>query len=149
VDRVHGAVDQRRSRVSWWTTGDVDTGRGGALPARGVRALGLAGARRWDATGRGGHGELDGLLTGARAVAWRPSDDGEEWWWLELIARAKEGVKGLGREGKRCGEIWGWCSPFIGAGGAPGRGGRGVTVALLSLTPLKTARLRGGLRRGS
>jgi hypothetical protein len=26
---------------------------------------------------------------------------------------------------KRCGEPWGWCSPFIGAGGAPGRGGRG------------------------
>jgi hypothetical protein len=26
---------------------------------------------------------------------------------------------------KRCGELWGWCSPFIGAGGASGRGGRG------------------------
>jgi hypothetical protein len=26
---------------------------------------------------------------------------------------------------KRCGELWGWCSPFIGAGGVPGRGGRG------------------------
>jgi hypothetical protein len=34
-----------------------------------------------------------------------------------------------GREGnrsrERCGEARGGCSPFIGAGGAPGRGGRG------------------------
>ena len=26
--------------------------------------------------------------------------------------------------GERCGELWGWCSPFIGAEGAAGRGGR-------------------------
>jgi hypothetical protein len=29
----------------------------------------------------------------------------------------------VGRE--RCGELWGGCSPFIGAGGAAGRGGQG------------------------
>jgi hypothetical protein len=29
------------------------------------------------------------------------------------------------RSGGRCGATQGWCSPFIGAGGAPGRGGRG------------------------
>jgi hypothetical protein len=23
--------------------------------------------------------------------------------------------------GERCGATWGWCSPFIGAAGAPGR----------------------------
>jgi hypothetical protein len=44
---------------------------------------------------------------------------------LELVARAQEAVKGLGREGKRCGVFRGWCSPFIGAGGAPRRGGQG------------------------
>jgi hypothetical protein len=27
---------------------------------------------------------------------------------------------------KRCSELLGWCSPFIGARGAPGRGDRGV-----------------------
>jgi hypothetical protein len=100
------------------------------------------------ATGIRGHGKLDGLLTGAGAVVWRSGDSGEERRWLELIARAKEGAKGLEREGKRCGEVRGWCSPFIGARGTPGRGGRGVTVVLMSLTPLKMARLRGGLRRG-
>jgi hypothetical protein len=40
----------------------------------------------------------------------------------ERVARA-------GREGnvsgERCSELWGGCSPFIGAGGAAGRGGRG------------------------
>jgi hypothetical protein len=76
-------------------------------------------------------------------------DGGEERQWLELVARAKEGAKGLGREGKRCGEVRGWCSPFIGAKGALGRGGWGVTVALMSLTPFKTMRLRRGLSRGS
>jgi hypothetical protein len=38
-------------------------------------------------------------------------------------------VAQVGREGsvsgERCGELWGWCSPFIGAGGAAGRGGQG------------------------
>jgi hypothetical protein len=29
------------------------------------------------------------------------------------------------RSGGRCGATRGWCSPFIGAGGAPGRGGQG------------------------
>jgi hypothetical protein len=29
------------------------------------------------------------------------------------------------RSGERCGEARGGCSPFIGAEGAPGRGGRG------------------------
>jgi hypothetical protein len=29
------------------------------------------------------------------------------------------------RSGERCGEALGGCSPFIGAGAAPGRGGRG------------------------
>jgi hypothetical protein len=51
----------------------------------------------------------------------------------------------------RCDENWGSHRPFIGAEGAPERGGRGggVTAVLMALTPLKAgARLRGGLRRG-
>jgi hypothetical protein len=37
-----------------WTAGDAEIGHGGALLACGTRALGLAGARRWGAIGRGG-----------------------------------------------------------------------------------------------
>jgi hypothetical protein len=37
---------------------------------------------------------------------------------------APAGIEG-NRSGERCGEARGWCSPFIGAEGAPGRGGRG------------------------
>jgi hypothetical protein len=50
-----------------WTAGGVDTGRGGALPMHGTRALGLAGAHDEAQQGEGGHEELDRLLTGARA----------------------------------------------------------------------------------
>jgi hypothetical protein len=91
----------------------------------GARALGLASAHRRGTTGRGGHGELDGLLTGARAAVWWPGNSGEERRWLELVARVKEGVKGLSSEGKRCGDVRGWCSPFIGAEGVPRRDGQG------------------------
>jgi hypothetical protein len=40
----------------------------------------------------------------------------------ERVAQA--GREGNG-SGERCGEALGGCSPFIGTGGAPGRGGRG------------------------
>jgi hypothetical protein len=65
------------------------------------------------------------VLTGARAATKRRHDGGEERRWLELITRAKEDARELRREGKRCGEGWGALRPFIGAEGAPERGGRG------------------------
>jgi hypothetical protein len=41
------------------------------------------------------------------------------------------------RSGGNCGDTWGWCSPFIGAGeGWPGGGG--LTPVLMALTPLNT-----------
>jgi hypothetical protein len=91
------------------------------------------------------------VLTGDDGVATRQRTGGSERQRLELVARAKEGVKELGREGMRCGEGRGSHCPFIGAGGAPERGGRGgVTMTLMALTPLKTgARLRGGLKGGN
>jgi hypothetical protein len=65
------------------------------------------------------------VLTGNGGVATRWCTEGSERRRLELIARAKEGMKEFGREGMRCGEGRGSHRPFIGAGGAPGRGGRG------------------------
>jgi hypothetical protein len=42
-----------------------------------------------------------------------------------LGERAAQAGRGGNRSGERCDEARGGCSPFIGAGGAPGRGGRG------------------------
>jgi hypothetical protein len=71
--------------------------------------------------GRAGRGSAREVLTGDGGVAKRRCTRGNERRRLELIAIANE----LGREGMRCGEIWGPHRPFIGAGGAPERGGRG------------------------
>jgi hypothetical protein len=65
------------------------------------------------------------VLTGNGRVAERWRTGVHERRWLELVARAKEGTKELGREGMRCGESRGSHRPFIGVGGAPERGGRG------------------------
>jgi hypothetical protein len=82
----------------------------------------LAGYGGGGQAGRGGAREV---LTGDGGVAKRWRTRGNERRWLEIVARAKEGVKELGREGMRCGESRGSHRPFIGAGGAPERGGRG------------------------
>jgi hypothetical protein len=70
------------------------------------------------------------VLTGARAAAKRQHDRGEEWRWLELGARAKEGARELGREGKRGGEGRGCLSPLIETERAPGGVARVVTVGI-------------------
>jgi hypothetical protein len=75
--------------------------------------------------GRAGRGGAREVLTGDRGVAERRRTGGNERWRLELVARVKEGMKELGREGMRCGESRGSHHLFIGAGGAPERGGRG------------------------
>jgi hypothetical protein len=81
----------------WWTT---DRWRGSASLARGARALELVDDGGGGRTGRGGAREL---LTGD-GVGMRWHTGGNERRWLELIARAEEGTKKLGREGTRCGE---------------------------------------------
>jgi hypothetical protein len=65
------------------------------------------------------------VLTSDEGLVKRRRTGGNKRRRLELIARAKEGVKELGREGMRCGESRGSHHPFIGVGGAPDRGGRG------------------------
>jgi hypothetical protein len=53
------------------------------------------------------------------------------------------------RSGKRCGVTRGWCSPFIGAEGAPGRKCRWVTTGNLRPTPLMAGEgVNGDSRRG-
>jgi hypothetical protein len=91
------------------------------------------------------------VLTGDGGVATRRHTEGNERRRLELIVRAKEGAKELGRDGMRCGEIRGVSSPFYIGRGSAGEGWPGgVTAALMALTPLNTeARLRGVLRRGN
>jgi hypothetical protein len=83
VDRVHGAVDQRRGRVHGVPEGGADTANGGASSGHGTRALEVTGG---DRGGRARHGY-----------------DKERW--LELGARAKEGKRGLRTKGERCGVL--------------------------------------------
>jgi hypothetical protein len=68
---------------------------------------------------------VESVLTGDGGVVERRRTGGNERRWLELVVRAKDGAKELGREGMRCGQSQGSHRPFIGAGGAPKRGGRG------------------------
>jgi hypothetical protein len=65
------------------------------------------------------------VLTGDGGVAERRRTGGSKRQRLELVMSAKEGAKGLGREGMRCADSRGSHHPFIGAEGAPERGGRG------------------------
>jgi hypothetical protein len=77
----------------------------------------------WTDTGAdSGHG---GVLTGARAASRRTGDDGEGSV-VSALGERKARVRREGNvSGERCGEAQGGCSPFIGAGGALRRGGRG------------------------
>jgi hypothetical protein len=100
--------------------------------------------------GRAGRGGAREVLTGDGGVAERQRTRGNERRRLELVVRAKEGMKELGREGMRCSASRGSHRPFIGVGGSAGEGWPGgVTAALMALMPLKMGvRLSGGLRRG-
>jgi hypothetical protein len=105
-----------------WT---ADRGHDSASPVCGARVLELAGGRwcwRGRISSRGGAREV---LTDDGGVAERRRTRDNERWRLELVARAKEGAKELGREGMSCGESRGSHRPFIGAGGALERGGQG------------------------
>jgi hypothetical protein len=68
---------------------------------------------------------VEAVLTSDGGMGERRHTGGNERQRLELVVRAKEGLKELGREGMRCGESQGSHRPFIGVGGAPERGGRG------------------------
>jgi hypothetical protein len=126
MDRVHVSVDRPGTLRPPWIDADADNGHDGALtgdrpPAAPVRQSSPAGAQN----GEGGTGSSirasPGLerRRGGRAMTMQSGE----------MAALGERVAQAGREGsvsgERCGELWGGCSPFIGAGGAAGRGGRG------------------------
>jgi hypothetical protein len=54
---------------------------------------------------------------------------------LELLERENE-------SGGRCGEARGGCSPFIGAGGAPGRSGRAVNADVNGFNAIEGVKCR-------
>jgi hypothetical protein len=131
VNRVHVSVDRPGALGLPWTDAGADNGHGGALtgarpPAAPMRRSSPAGAQN----GEGGMGssiraspELErrrgGRATTGKARWCRRSVRG----WLELLEMENE-------SGERCGEARGRCSPFIGARGAPGRGGQAVNAGV-------------------
>jgi hypothetical protein len=76
--------------------------------------------------GNGGEGSVASVLGERKARAWRDAKRGWE----------------------RCGELRGWCSPFIGVRGSTGEGWPGwLMPALTALTPLKAGEgLRGKIK---
>jgi hypothetical protein len=126
VDRVHVSLDRPGALGPPWTNAGMDSGHGGVLtgarpPAAPVRQSSPAGVQqREERTGNSTRASL-GLerRQGGRATMVSGlvvSALGER----KARARREGNVSG-----ERCSELWGWCSPFIGAGGAAGRGGRG------------------------
>jgi hypothetical protein len=106
--RTEGAGALRRAHQS------TASGRSGALKLTGGGAI-----------ERGEHGKLGSGLTGAQAAAWRLGDGSAE---PEAAALGESDARAWREEKRaweRCGEARGWCSPFIGVGGAPGMGGQG------------------------
>jgi hypothetical protein len=58
-------------------------------------------------------------------VAWRPGDGGAEPEVAALGESEAQAWREANRGWERCGELRWWCSPFIGVGGALGKGGQG------------------------
>jgi hypothetical protein len=126
MDQVHILVDRPGALGPPWTNTGADSGHDGVLtgarpPVAPVRQSSPAGVQqREERTGNsiraspGLERRRGGGVTMVRGSV--VSTLGER----KSRARREGNVSGEG-----CGELRGWCSPFIGAGGAVGRGGRG------------------------
>jgi hypothetical protein len=128
VDRVHVSVDRPGVLDPPWTDGSADrggSGHGGAFTgarptAAPVRQSSPAGAQKGERSTRSSaqaSPEL-GWRYGGRATVVKNREAaalGED---TAQVWRERK------RSGGRCGATRGSCSPFIGTGGAPGRGGR-------------------------
>jgi hypothetical protein len=78
-------------------------------------------------------------------VSWRPSHGGAEPKAAALRERKARAWREVKRGWERCGKLRGWCSPFIGVGGAPGRGGRGFNVGVNGFNAIEDGE---GFKRG-
>jgi hypothetical protein len=110
VDRVHVSVDRSGALGPPWTDAGVANGHGGVLtgarpPAVPVRQSSPVGVQQREERTRNSIRASPGL---ERRRGGRATNSGEG-----------------NVSGERCGEFWGGCSPFIGVGGAAGRGGWG------------------------
>jgi hypothetical protein len=128
VHRVHVSVDRPGVLGPLWTDAGADRRHDGALtgawpPTAPVHQSSPAGAQN----GEGSDGnsawvspEL-GWPCGGRAMV---VQNGESAALSERKARAWREAK---RGWERCGELWGWCSPFIGDQGSAREGWPGVS----------------------
>jgi hypothetical protein len=124
MDRVHVSVDRPGVLGPPWTDGSVDRGgpgHGGALtgarpPTAPVRQSSPAGEQKGErSTGSSARAspELRQCCGGRATVVQN----------REAAALGEDTAQAWGerkRSGGRCGATWGWCSPFIGAGGTRG-----------------------------
>jgi hypothetical protein len=123
-----------------WTDNGADRGGAGARRHAGAPKLTGGGT-----TERGVHGELGEGLTGARAASWKSGDSSAEPDVAALGERKARAWREAKRGWERCGELRGWCSPFIGVGGAPGSGGQGVNAGINGFNAIED---EGGFKRG-
>jgi hypothetical protein len=150
VDRVNVSMDQSGVLDPPWTDTGTDRGHGGVLTgAWPLAAPVLLSSPTGAQNGEGSPGssaqaspEL-GRHCGSRAMVvqnWEAAALGED-----TAQACREGK----RSGERCGATRGWCSPFIGAGGAPGMKCRWVMAEDLRPTPLMAGEgVNGDSRRG-
>jgi hypothetical protein len=150
VDRVHVSMDRPGVLGPPWTNGGADRGGTGARRC----------AHRSSASDRSGAPMLAGgaqkgeRSTGSSARA-SPELGRRCGGWAMLVQNREAAALGEDtaqawregkRSGERCGATPGRCSPFIGAGGAPGTKCRWVTAKDLRSTPLMAG---DQLRRGA
>jgi hypothetical protein len=126
VDWVHVSVDRPGALGPPWTNAGADNGHGGALTGAQplvvpVRRTSPAEVHQREKRTGNSIRASSGLerRRGGRAMTMQSGET------AVLGQRVAQAVRERNMSGERCGELWGGCSPFMGAGGAAGRGGRG------------------------
>jgi hypothetical protein len=123
MDRVHVSVDRPGALSPPWTDAGADNGHDGALtgarpPAAPVRQSSPAGSQN----GEGGTESSIRASLGLEQRRGGRATTGKARWCRRSVRRRIELLEAENESGERCGEARGGCSPFIGAGGAPGEG---------------------------
>jgi hypothetical protein len=143
VHRVHVSVDRLGVLGPPWTDAGADRGHGGALTEAWPPAAPMCQSSPAGAQNREGSEENSARVSpelrrccGGRAME---VQNGEVVALGERKARAWREAK---RGWERCGELLGWCSPFIGVGGAPGRGGRELIAGVNGFNAIEGVKAR-------